>query len=294
MSRPSSLAWIVAALFAVALAVAGTQLAGPPAAAPSGELRLISLSPPITETLFALGAGDLLVARSDWCAWPPEVSTLPAVGSALTPNLEAIVALHPSHILTEATLAGRTDQLAALANTEVLPWLTLDDLVASVRRLGALTAHEAQANTLADQLHSRLGVVPPPDAPRVLVLLGLEGLARGEVWYVKRGSLHGAAMHAAGMRNAMDVDVSGAPSMSVERLLALDPDVILSIVADSTDVATSRQNTRDALAALPLRAVRDGAVGALVGPQQFNTGPSVLLLADALRDELARIRSTTP
>jgi ABC-type Fe3+-hydroxamate transport system substrate-binding protein len=290
LSRPAWLVWIAAALLAVALAAAGWSLASAPhAASAAGPARLVSLSPPITETLFAIGAADQLVARSDWCQSPAAAKALPPVGSALEPKLEAIVALHPTLILTEATLAGRTDQLTALAPTEVLPWLSLDDLVGSVHRLGELTGHQAQAAALATTLHDRLGVTPPADAPRVLVLLGLDGLARGEVWYVKRSSLHGVAMHAAGMRNAVDQDVSGAPNMSIEALLKADPDAIIAVLADATDPEVARQRTRDALAALPLRAVKAGAVGALAGPERFNTGPSVLDLADGLRDELARL-----
>lgn len=290
LSRPAWLAWIAVAVSAVALAALGWSVASSPAVvAQAGRERLVSLSPPITETLFAIGAGELLVARSDWCAWPAEATRLPAVGSALQPQLEAIVALHPTHILTESTLAGRTDQLSALAPTEVLPWLSLADLVGSVHRLGAITDRVDAANRLAAQLEDRLGVTPPPSAPRVLVLLGVDGIARGEVWYVKRNSLHGVAMHAAGMRNALDEDVTGAPTMSIESLLRLDPDAVVAILADRTDVTAARTHARDALAALPLRAVQTGAVGALAGPEHFNTGPSVVALADALRDELARL-----
>ena len=57
--------------------------------------RIVSTSPSITETLFALGLGDRVVAVSQHCHYPPEVNGRPRVGSYLRPNVEAIVGLRP-------------------------------------------------------------------------------------------------------------------------------------------------------------------------------------------------------
>lgn len=296
MSRPL-VAWSAASLVAVALAFAGARWAGSPTnvdADPPATRRLVSLSPPITETLFALGAGDQVVARSTWCSTPVEATRLPTVGSALEPALEDIVALRPTTILTEATMAGRTDQLTAIAPTEVLPWLSVSDLDASVRRLGALTGRVPEANALADRLVHTLGVTPPADAPVALFLLGLDGIERGEVWFVKRNSLHGAALHAAGLRNAIDEDVSGAPSMSIERLIALDPPLVLVVLAEDRTPDEARALVREKLAALPLTAVRAGRVGAIAGPRTYDTGPGILTVAEQLRAEAAAATGTGP
>src|SRR5258708_19172391 len=63
------------------------------------NLRIVSLSPNTTETLFALGAGDRLVGRSRFCDYPPEVLAIPSVGGYVDPRLEAILALSPTLVL---------------------------------------------------------------------------------------------------------------------------------------------------------------------------------------------------
>src|ERR1700736_2811991 len=70
-----------------------------PAAPKSGLLRIVSLAPSVTETLFALGAGDEVVGVSQYCDFPPAVRKLPRVGSFITPEIEAIVALRPSLVI---------------------------------------------------------------------------------------------------------------------------------------------------------------------------------------------------
>ena len=110
--------------------LAACRLGGEATVPPPSTPRLVSLTPAITETLGALGALDLVVGRSDWCDHPPEVAALPAVGSALTPNLEAIAGLQPSAILVDASNANQTDDLRAVARVEVLPWLTVSEVTA--------------------------------------------------------------------------------------------------------------------------------------------------------------------
>ena len=77
-------------LVVLGLALATTAMASDcpqPAATPR---RIVSLVPAITETLFAIGAGDAVVGVSDYCAWPPEVTRLPRLGTTLTPAYETI------------------------------------------------------------------------------------------------------------------------------------------------------------------------------------------------------------
>src|SRR6185369_7193254 len=142
------------------------------AAARSGKQRLVSLSPAITETLFAIGAGPELVGVSDYCNFPEQAKKLPRTGTALTPGYEAIVRLKPSLILTEGANSAPRRELTALGVTKFLPWHSLEDIVASTRLLGALTAHADAASELARKLWDGLAVAEAPNGPRVLVVLG--------------------------------------------------------------------------------------------------------------------------
>src|SRR5579862_8394334 len=97
---------------AVALAiVASVTVAFAQAPHPS---RIVSTSPSITETLFALGLGDRVVGVSTYCRFPPEVVKLPKVGTFLKPNAEVIAGLRPDLVLVHAVPDGVDRQLASL------------------------------------------------------------------------------------------------------------------------------------------------------------------------------------
>src|SRR2546428_4353255 len=61
--------------------------------------RIVSLSPAVTELLFALGVGDRVVGRTTWCDYPPLARLVPSVGDGLNPNLEAVAARRPDLVV---------------------------------------------------------------------------------------------------------------------------------------------------------------------------------------------------
>ena len=147
--------------------LSGTAFAGERAPA----RRLLSLSPGITETLYALDLGNQLVGRSDYCDYPPQVLDVPSVGTAMTPNFEAIAGLRPTLIVTESNAGSTKFELEKLGGLMALPWLTLADIVDGVHALGVRFDRRSQAANLTDRLRSRLDVTASESAPRLLLAL---------------------------------------------------------------------------------------------------------------------------
>jgi len=260
-----------------------------PEVAPGAPLRIVSLSPAITETLFALGVGDAVVGVTQRCDYPPEVGKIARVGAGTSPDLEAIARLRPTMILGEATLRLSADTLAPLAPAKLLPWLTADEIVRGVRELGALVDRRPEAEELAGRMERRWRAPPPANAARVLMLLADQPGRLGPIYFIKPGSLHDTLLAAAGARNAFEGTVRGVPTLSIEGILQLDPDAIVILVADDALTAETREAFLADFRTLPsLRAVRDNRVRVLNGNLLFVTGPRVLAVIDrvaaALRD----------
>jgi iron complex transport system substrate-binding protein len=255
---------------------------------PEGNTRrIVSLSPALTETLFSIGAGDQVVGVSDYCNFPPAATSRTKAGTSITPNYEKIVSLAPTVIVTEAVVNSRPERLSELANTQALPWLSLDDVVSGTRRLGAIAGRRQAAEALATKLETRLRTPAPGSAPRVLLVLGYGGPRLGEVWFIRRNSLHGAALRAAGGRNAVARDISGQPRLSLEKVLSLDPDVILVLLADGGTDAASVKASWQKLE--PLRAVKQQKLGIIRAPEAFVNGPRILELVDRMAAELGAL-----
>lgn len=280
--------WLVAGVLVVtAIAVFATldraaNVELRPAA--SGETRIVSLSPALTETLFAIGASAELVGVSDYCDYPAQAERLVRAGTSITPNYETIVRLQPTLIVTEAMVNARSAELRRLARTVALPWLSLQDVVAGTRQLGELVGRTAEAGALARKLDARLNVPAPPTAPRVLLVLGYGSDKLDEIWFIRRNSLHGAALRAAGARNAVERDVAGQPRLSLEQVVALDPEAVIVLLNEggaSESVVSERWH-----AITPLTAVKRRRIAVLRAPEAFSNGPRILRLADRLEARL--------
>jgi ABC-type Fe3+-hydroxamate transport system substrate-binding protein len=289
MKNPLATVFVAAAL-AIAAAVALSLLWQEEEAAGAHE-RIVCLMPPVTETLYEIGAGDQLIGRSDWCNHPPEAQSLPRCGSALTPNLEAIARLNPGLILANNSSATARDELSGLAPSEFLPWLTAEDMIASTRRLGELTGRRQAANELADEMSLVLLVPPPREGPRVLLVMLPEPGRLEPVSFLRRNSVHGQMLHAAGGRNAVDEDVSGVPEISMERVIELDPDMIIMVgIREKATGSEREQMLADWSRITPLTAVQKGRVGVVSGPHFYGAGRRLLRAVEDLRAEIERLK----
>lgn len=245
--------------------------------------RWVSLSPAITETVFALGAGRALVGRSSYCTIPPAAAALRAAGTALEPDFEALASLRPTGVLMEAAQGSQVEQVERITEAFPLPWLTLEEITRSIEDLGDLLDVAEPAQQLADTFRSALTVEPPVEGPRTLLALAADDLGHRDLWFIKRNSLHGSALHGAGLRNAVADDVDGPPRMSIEELIAVDPELIVVLSAERLDDA-ARQRVLHAFDHLePLRAPKTGAVGVIDGPEALSVGPSILMVPGRLK-----------
>lgn len=276
-------------LVALLVLAVGCQRPAPPASETQAR-RVVSLSPAVTETLFALGAGPEVVGVSDYTVLPEGTPDLPKVGTTFAPNFEAIARLKPTLLVDQQVKQAPAEALSALAPLKVLPWLSLSEVVASVKELGRLSGREAQATALAERLQTTLARPAPKDAPRVLLVLGDVSGTLSEVWYMKRGSLHGAALEAAGARNAVAEDKAGPPNLSLEGVIALDPDAVLVLVsAQGLDAAQQERVLAPWKKLTGLRAAREDRVRLVVGRDVESTGPAILDVVERLRAALGTL-----
>lgn len=206
-----------------------TDQTGRRVSVPEHPQRLISLAPSITETLYALGAGDLLVGDTDYCDYPPEARLKPHVGALLNPNLERIVALKPDLVLgsAEANRRETADQLERLGIPLYgLTAHSLDETLGSLEDLGRVLGREEQARVLVGGLRQRIAAVEKSVHGR------LRRKVLFVVWYrplitVGPRTFIADVIHRAGGVSITDNPESEWPHLSLEEVLRRNPDVIL-------------------------------------------------------------------
>jgi iron complex transport system substrate-binding protein len=211
----------------VALAASLPILARPARAA--APMRIVSLAPSVTETLFALGAGREVVGVSNYCDYPPAALKLPKVGSFLTPNIEAIVALRPTLVIG-LSLSSDQREIHAL-NSMGCPVLkvqdaSLQEIEDSIATVGARIGRAEQARKLCAAIAADIAQVRERLAGtaslRVLMLVGHQPMVA-----VGPGTYLDDLLRIAGADNIADSFSESWPQLSVEYVIAMRPDVII-------------------------------------------------------------------
>ena len=197
--------------------------------------RIISLSPSITETLFALGLGDNLVAVTDYCDFPDVVNTLPKVGGFINPNLEAILALQPDLVIMLAKQQRVVEQLQQL-NIQTLPVFntSLDDIKQTIADIGQQTQHQQQANKLLDKINQKITFIAEKtkDLARPSVMITMGHSLDSE--HMKQIFIAGLITLAGG-QNVYQAQQPSVPSLSVEGIMQLNPQIIFDIYPEADD-----------------------------------------------------------
>jgi len=246
--------------------------------------RMVSLAPSLTETIFALGAGDRLVGDTDVCDYPAEARTKPKVGGVVAPSLEAVVALRPDLVLATTALnpARVVDALVRLGvPVYVTDPHTVRDVLDSTARLSKVIGAGDAGRALVADLQARLDAVQRRlagvPARRVLFV----------VWAAPLISIghHTFITDALAWADAQSVVESDKdwPEVSLEEMVRLQPEYLViagsyeEVGASSLADLQSRPGWRD------LEAVRDGRV-AVVSDALARPCPRIL---DAI-EEVAR------
>jgi len=221
--------------------------------------RIVSLSPSTTEILFALGAGDLLVGRTDYCNYPPEARRIESVGGLTDPSVEKIAGLRAD--LVVASDHFQQDSLKLIEALKIPVYIArvrknYEEVYGLVRDLGRLVGKSAEAESLADDMRSRIARVEavvraaPSRRPKVYyaISFGEEG-----DFTAGRDSFLAYFIRTAGGTNLGD-GIEGY-RYSVEGLFRDEPDVIIAGAGKDAKRRLSRTVPYNRL-----RAVREGRV----------------------------------
>lgn len=210
----------------LSVGLSGCQSAPEKPANPSAQPRVVSLTPNLTEILFALGAGPQVVGVTGNDHFPPEVDRLPKIGD-MQLNYEALLKLHPDLVVYDPALnRQQLDQLQKLGlHLEPLSTQTVPKMLESIRRLGSQVGKAEQAARLVDRLRRELEQCKQrrermTDHPLALVEIWNDPLIAAG-----KGSYPSEVLELAGFRNV--VTRPGYPNLDLEELQRIDPEVLI-------------------------------------------------------------------
>ena len=255
--------------------------------------RIISIIPSTTEMLFAMGAGDRVIAIGTYDRYPPEAQTLPRVGALVDPNVEQILQMRPDLVV----LYGTQTELKRRLDRTKIPYYSyehhgLADITQTIRTLGLRVGVAPAANALASRIERQLADIRARVAgarrPKTLLVFGREpGALRNIDASGGVGFLHDMLEAAGGQDVLADVHRQSV-DMATEMVFARAPEVIIELRYTSEEIKDADLAAWNQLAAVP--AVRTHRVIALTGDEFVVPGPRVAeatrRMAEALHPEL--------
>ncbi len=225
---------------------------------PSQPQRVVSLSPAVTEILFALGAQDLLVGRTDFCVYPDAAMDIPSIGGISNLNIESILALKPDLVISGSMVGKKvTDQMDAMGTPMVcvIEKPRFEALYDNITAIGCLVDKEHEADSLNKLLRNKIDNLSTYQPTNVSTAYYVVGFGAGGNFTAGGNTFINDIIRMAGGRNIAE-GIEGW-SYSLEALMKEDPNYIIVRREDSAAFCDMKPYNR-------LSAVKNGHVIGIV------------------------------
>lgn len=258
--------------------------------------KIISLSPHITEIIYALGQQDKLVGVTDFCSYPPQARSKEKIGGLLNPNLEKMYALQanlfigtPASRELAVKMQSRNCNFIFLANDR------LQDLYATIDSVGRLLDCENVAQRLNKTLMDSLQTYSLPlgekgaKRPRALLVIGRDAGSTRNIMAVGERTFISEVWHLSGGSNAFKDLPASYAQVNREALLERQPDLIIEFkFKEEWNAKKNRQNIKEWKELRKVTAVEKENVFVITGDYSLIPGPRLYLLAKDFRQILNR------
>ena len=193
--------------------------------------RIVALAAADCEILYAIGAGDRLVGRGEYCDYPAEVLDVPSVQSGYDTNIEQIIALEPQ-VLLMSTMAQTDEQVqqleAAGVRVVVSDAQDIEGTYTAISMIGELVGRQAEAASIVESMQKTFDEIKANagDGSKT-VYFEVSPLQYG-LWTAGTGTFMDEIANMMGLKNCF-ADVTGWSEISEEQVLERNPDYIVTI-----------------------------------------------------------------
>ncbi len=264
-----------------------TERASPPT--PPDEIRrIITYTPSLTETVFALGAGDLVVGNTVWCNYPPEAQKVERVGDILQPSYERIVALKPDLFIVQASLKEIGDKIERLGIAVLrVPILQLEDIAPSIETIAKAIGREARGKELIEEISKTIQEiqrkVEKEKPPEVLLVLERQPGTILDITAVGPNNVIDSLLRIAGGKNVLHDFQSPYPKVSKEEILKRSPEFIFDFsVHGLSDKGNDEEALQSWSSLASVRAVKEKNIVVIPKDFDFYPGPRIGTIAERL------------
>lgn len=190
--------------------------------------KLVSLAPSSTEILFALGLGDKVIGRTEYCDYPAEAQSVEVVGGFSNPNVELIISLEPDVVFAQGSVKDETKAMLEDLGIKVIIFnpANIDNVIKNIETVAKVANVEDNAKELVDSMQAKreeiLSKIEGKKSKRVFVDIG-GFVSTGQ------GSFLDSMLTELNSVN-IAADVQGQwPTLTLETIVDKDPQVYITL-----------------------------------------------------------------
>ena len=246
--------------------------------------RIISLTPSITETLFALAVEGRIVGVTDACDYPPEANSKSHVCSWFNPDMDRISDLEPNLVLGLSTAHSRLEPLLKDRGIKLVLFnpATVEETLADMISLGALLEISETAKSLVNGLKHKMGnlaaqvkQIKPEDKLTVVRVLDIDG---DNLIVAGPKSFQYDVIKQAGGINVTTAINEAYPTVSFDRIKTWNPDMVFLCGSDQSYISRLQADPQWQ----SLTAVRNEKIHLFDCGLTCRTGPRIVDMAELL------------
>jgi len=250
--------------------------------------RVVALSAAECEILFAIGAGETLVGRGEYCDYPEDALSAPMLGSGGETNIEEILALMPDLVLMNS-MAQPREHVEAIEKAGVPVFVTaaadISGVYTAIAGIGHMVGRDAEAGALVADMKATIesikAKIPTSDAPKT-VYFEVAPLEYG-LWTAGSGTFMNELTEILGLKNIFE-DVDGWAEISQEQVIARNPDLIVTVTMYFGEGPRPDEEILARAGWESITAVKEGKVLTADSNAMTRPGPRLTEAAQALFD----------
>ena len=218
--------------------------------------RIITLSPAINEIVYALGLGDKIVANTEFCDFPIESKNIEKVGGYGSVSLEKVVKLNPTIIVNQDYDKKLNQSLNDLGfKTLVYKTNSLDDIKFTIDDLGEFFSKKEEAKKLNNEIEkSLLSLKNIIKNQKILIVISPQNTLSNQIFVTGNFVYFEDIIKASNNINAYQSSLKSQPTINSEKLITLNPDIIILLAPFLEDDKKTQKNYINIWEKLPTNA----------------------------------------
>ena len=251
----------------------------------TNQIRIISLSPHITEIIYALDLDSNLVAVTDFCKYPPEAQNKESIGGLLNPNIEKIVSLKPTHLFGVLSHSNLNQDLSKFGlKILMMPNETLKDIQNAISIISDTLNIAEKGKQLRESINSTLSIlkdeiVDRPDTRAMLVIGREKGSVKNITVAGPNTYLNEMWELLGGLNIFNDLTVKYS-TVNIEEIIIRNPDIIIEFDMNTEEGIKNIVTGEEWKYLYNVNAVNQNKIFKVGGNYSLIPGPRLVILAE--------------